>query len=85
LNKSVVGLPIFGSSFAISPEQAVRIYMLYFSLLSLFLGSVLYAFRCSEFFKRYENVLMYVNSEIDVLTLPAPAREVLYRLKEVLT
>jgi hypothetical protein len=76
-NGNFARVPLLGIWWEMPILAATKVYLFYFGLLFLFLGSFLDAWRCPEFIKRYENSLEYVKSELDVLVIPATAETVI--------
>lgn len=76
LNSTLVILPIIGARFQLPLWAAAKLYVFLAGVAALSLGSSLYAWRCPEFFKRYENSIEYIKSEGEILRLVAPHAEV---------
>lgn len=77
LHYSAIQIPFIGIFMNLSGSAMLKLYLLYFGLLFLFIGSIMYTAFCPEFFKIYENSLEYVKSNLQVHKLVAPATDVL--------
>jgi hypothetical protein len=69
-NQSAVSILFIEGWVSLNTSLMVRMYLLYVSLLCMFIGSIFYAFKCPEMIKRYENSLEYGKSELAILTQP---------------